>query len=184
MNEHSANDASTAGHLVPARRLRISIFEVMVLVAALAVCFRWSGLSLPVGLLLLYTFVRRRDILRRSTRLALGQIALALYVPPAVGFFLVSPQEWERYMTYFSLMPTFIPGTLIARVLPWFDWFHAPLFPSEVVILSTLTVVATIGGLGMVARRGRISLITCATFVVVMSAASTWFVWVLLHAGA
>jgi hypothetical protein len=66
------------------RRLNASILELMLLVAAAAVSFRWPGLSVPVGLLFLYALTQRRDILGQPTRVALAQVALvpkqALYI--------------------------------------------------------------------------------------------------------
>ncbi len=73
MTEHGDRQESAEERLAPVRRPRVSILEMMVLVAALAVSFRWPGLSVPVGLLFLYTLARRRDILQRPTRVALGQ---------------------------------------------------------------------------------------------------------------
>jgi len=166
------------------RRLRASILEVMLLVAAVAVSFRWTGLCVPVGLLLLYAFAQRRDILRRQTRIALGQVALAIYLPPAVGLFCVPFEGWAEYLEILPFMPNFIPGTLIARTLPWFDWFRAPLFPVEIDVLSTMTSLAMIGGLGVVARRGSAWRIACLILAAAMSAANTLLAWVCLHAGA
>ena len=85
MSDHVRMNESQGKRLAPVRRLRASILEMMSLVAALAVSFRWPGLTVPVGLLFLYALAQRRDILRRETRIALGQVALASYLPPAVG---------------------------------------------------------------------------------------------------
>jgi len=184
MNEHRDNHESTKEPLAPVHRLRASILEMMFLVAALAVSFRWPGLTVPVGLLFLYALAQRRDILRRQTRVALGQIALALYLPPAVVLLFEPYEWWDYYLEHFSFMPNFIPATLIAPILPWFDWFHAPLFALETVVLSTMTSLAMIGGLGVLARRGRAWRIACLTLAVTMSAASTLFAWLLSHTGA
>jgi hypothetical protein len=145
------------GWIAPIRRLRVSILEVMLLVAALAVSFRWPGLSVPVGLLFLYAIAQRRDILGRPTRVALVQVALALYLPPAVGILLFHYVEegWDLNLERFSLMPNFIPGALISLMLPWFDRSHAPFFAVEIVVLSTMISLGMIGGLGVLARRGR-----------------------------
>jgi hypothetical protein len=184
MSEHIDSNESIEQRLAPVRRRRVSILEVMWLVAALAVSFRWPGLSVPVGLLFLYALAQRRDILGRQTRIALGQIALAMYLPPAVGLLLVHREEWGFYLEHFSLMPNFIPGALIARMLPWFDWLNSPPLTVETVVLSTMTSLAMIGGLGVLARRGIAWRMACLTLAMAMSAASTFFLWLLLHAGA
>ena len=138
MSEHADGSESGAKRLPLARRLRVSILEMMLLVAALAVSFRWPGLTVPVGLLFLYTLVRRRDILRRQTRVALGQIALALYFPPVLAFLALhfwgsfgSP-DWRQYWAFvgrdyflgffigrLSLMPAVLPGFLIMVTFRW-----------------------------------------------------------------
>jgi hypothetical protein len=161
---------------------RVSILELMGLVAAAAVSFRWPGLSVPVGLLFLYALAQRRDILGRQTRVALAQVALALYLPPAVGLlvFHYVAERWDLNLEHFSFMPNFIPGALISLTLPWFDRSHAPFFAVEIVVLSTMTSLAMIGGLGVLARRGRAWRIACLTLAGVMSAASTYFVLLLL----
>ncbi len=184
MTDHVRTEESAGERLAPVRRLRASILDLMLLVAAVAVSFRWPGLCVPVGLLLLFTFAQRRDILRRPTRVALGQLALAIYLPPAVGLLCVPFEGWDEYLGIFPFMPNFIAGTLIARLLPWFDWFRAPLFPVETDVLSTMTSFAMIGGLGMVARRGKAWRIACLVLAAALSVASTLLAWVFLHAGA
>jgi hypothetical protein len=218
-------------------RIRISILEVMLLVAVVAVSFRWPGLSVPVSLLFLYTLARRREILQRPTRVALGQVALALYLPTAVGLFLVPREEWDYYLENFSLMPTYIAAGLLVDSLPWWFRFHSrllpiaivvlsttllfavivwlgkvarhgwawriaclshvaatiglmlPWFPSSpiplgVIVMSTIPPLAVIAGLGLTARRGPAWRIAGLGLATAMSAGSTFFTWVLLHAGA
>src|ERR1700678_1653765 len=97
VSDHVRPNESVGKRPSPIRRLRASILEMMSLVAALAVAFRWPGLSVPVGLLFLYTLAQRRDILRRQTRVALGQLALALYLPPAAGLLVVGVPMWDFY---------------------------------------------------------------------------------------
>ena len=67
-----------------------------------------------------------------------------------------------------------------AAMLPWFDRSHAPFFAVEIVVLSTMTSLGMIGGLGVLARRGRAWRIACLTLAAAMSAASTHFVLLLL----
>ncbi len=182
MAEQVDNNESTGKRLAPDRWPRVSILEVMLLVAALAVSFRWPELSVPVGLLFLYALAQRRDTLGRPTRVALAQVALALYLPPAVGLLLFHyvEERWDLNLEHFSCMPNFIPGVLIALMLPWFDRFHAPFFAVEILVLSTMTSLAMIGGLGVLARRGRAWRIACLTLAASMSAASTYLVLLLL----
>jgi hypothetical protein len=111
---------------------------MMMLVAALAVSFRWPVLTVPVSLLFLYTLAQRRDILRRQTRVAFGQIALALYLPPVLAFLALhfwgsfgSP-DWRHYWAFvgrdyflgffigrLSLMPAVLPGFVIMVTFRW-----------------------------------------------------------------
>jgi hypothetical protein len=171
---------SVGERLAPVRRLRASILEVMLLVAAVAVSFRWPGLSVPAGLLFLYAFARRRDILRRSTRVALGQIALALYLPPALGRFRVDFRVWDVYLERFSLMPTFVPAALIMGL----DWVvqevrFSPAGTARMVVLS-LSPLVMIAGLGVVARRGIAWRIACLIVALGMSAVSTFVLFVVM----
>jgi hypothetical protein len=54
----------------------------------------------------LYGLARRRDLLRRQTRVALGQIALAVYLPPVLGFLALhlwgnfGPPDWRHYWDF------------------------------------------------------------------------------------
>jgi hypothetical protein len=85
MREHDARDEPPEARRAPSGHLRGSILEMMALVAAVAISFRWPGLAVPAVLLFLYAGARRRNILARPTRAALGQVALALYIPPALA---------------------------------------------------------------------------------------------------
>jgi len=184
VSDRVPTDQKVGERLAPARRLRVSIIELLLLVAAIAVSFRWPGLSVPVGLLFFLALAQRRDLLGRPTRVALALVALAIYLPPAGGLFWVPFEEWDEYLGILPFMPNFIPGTLLARMLPWFDWYRAPLFPIETDVLSTLTSLAMIVALGMLARRGIAWRIVCLTLAALMSAASTLIAWVFLHVGA
>jgi hypothetical protein len=87
----------------------------MLLVAASAVSLRWRDLSMPVALLFLYAFARRRALLSPRRCDALGLVAVALYLPPA-ALILFEPFEWwGDYLEHFSCMPTFVPAELLAR---------------------------------------------------------------------
>jgi hypothetical protein len=154
MSEHLDRDDSKEGRPAPARRPRASILEVMGLVAALAVCLRWPGFSVPMGLLFLYARARRREVLRRPTRVALGQVAVAAYLPPAVGIFWTPLWRWDTYTTCLPLMPSFVPAALI-MVLGWVvdGTRFSQAGPIAMVVLS-LSPLVVIGGLGLVARRG------------------------------
>jgi len=175
MSEHVDSNESMEDRLARVRRPRVSILEMMLLVAALAVSFRWPGLSVPVGLLFLYALAQRRDILHRQTRVALGQIALALYLPPALWFLWVPPDWWvPSHLRVFSLLPVFLPSGLIMGS----DWalrvaFDSPGYTVAVVVLS-MSPLAVIGGLGVVAQRGIAWRIPCLIVASGMSAASTF----------
>ena len=153
MSEHRDGDEPEKGQPAPSRRPRTSIREVMGLVAAVAICLRWPGLSVPVGLAFLYVIARRREILRRPTRVAFGQVALALYLPTALGIFCTPVWWWDTYTNYFSLMPSFFPATLILGL----DWVvsvtrFSPAGTAAMVVLS-LSPLGMIGGLVPIARR-------------------------------
>ena len=131
MSDHVDTTESMDDRPALVRRPRVSILELMLLVAALGVSFRWPGLSVPVGLLFLCVLAQRRGIVRRQTRGALGQIALAMYLPPAVRLLLVLREEWGYYLEHFSLMPNYFPWACFVLNLPWFFRFNPPLFPSS-----------------------------------------------------
>jgi hypothetical protein len=184
MSERVDNIESVGKSSAPARRLRVSILEMMMLVAALAVSFRWPGLTVPVALLFLYTLARRRDILRRQTRIALGQIALALYLPVAVAILRFPFEVWGEYVASFSLMPTFILGGLTQ--LLWVR-HSGPQLPRAVmaamqVVVQSLSLLAVFGTLGVVAKRGIVWRIPCLILASGMSALSTLFLWVMWYA--
>ena len=86
MDERGDPHHDTPEQLAPVRRCQISIVEIMLLVAVFAVLFRRPGLTVPVASAFLFALAQRRDILRRETRVALGQIAMALFLPPILGF--------------------------------------------------------------------------------------------------
>jgi hypothetical protein len=208
------------------------------LVAALAVALRWPVCTVPLGFLVLYALAQRRGILRRQARVALGQIALALYVPPALGLLFVPRAERGYFLEQFSILPSFIPGGFIVFNLPWWFRSNSLLFSVATVVVATITLVAVIsglgvlarrdmkwwiaglipavaltslillwcfaspqnpaamavlgtiptlvvlGGLGTVARHSGASRIVCLIVAAVMSAASTFLTWALLHMGA
>jgi hypothetical protein len=204
MSEQVDNLESVEKSVVPVRRLRVSILEMMLFVAAIAVSFRWPGLTVPVGLLFLYTFARRRDILRRQTRVAFGQIALALYLPPVLAFLALhfwgsfgSP-DWRQYWAFvgrdyfleffigrLSLMPAVLPGFLIMVTSRWAGaavWSMGA-DKAELFVLS-MTTLAMIGGLGALAKRGTAWRIPCLIVALGISALSTYFAFVLSTAGA
>jgi hypothetical protein len=134
-------------------RPRVSILEMMVLVAAVAVSLRWPGLSVPMGLVLLYAFAQRRDILSRRTRDALGQVALALYLPPALGFVLFPLAEWGHYLEHLSRLWTFFPWALVLFFLGWWYTAYSLLFTVATICLVAISTLGAIWGLGFLARR-------------------------------
>lgn len=155
---------STEEPRVSARRLRASILEMMGLVAALGVCFRWPGLSVPVGLLSLHAPARRRGVLAPATLAALRQITLALYIPPAAALPLVRFADWDGYLEMVSPLPAFLPGALIGGFGRVFDAFIMPEGTAIRIILS-LASVAIAGGLVGIARvvpRGRVACVVAA----------------------
>ena len=50
--------------------------------------------------LFLYALARRWEVLRWPTRVALGQVALATYLPPAVGIFWTPLWWWDTYKPF------------------------------------------------------------------------------------
>jgi hypothetical protein len=145
----------------------------MGLVAAVAVCFRWPGLSVPVGLASLYAFAVRRDAFARPTRQAFGQLALALYLPPALGILTTPTWWWDTYTGYVSMMPTYLPPALLLDLTRsgWSSPF-SPQRPIGMVLFSLFPLLA-IAGLLPVARRGKAWRIACILAAAGMSALST-----------
>lgn len=170
--------------VAPGRRLRASILDMMLLVAAIAVSLRCRDLSMPVALLFLYAFTRRRAILTPRRCDALGLVALALYLPPAALVLFEPVEWWGDYLEHFSCMPGFVPAQLLARVLPGFDRNHEPLFTVPMIVLSITITLGEIVVFGILAARGKAWRIACLVLASMMSAASSFLTWVLLHAGA
>jgi hypothetical protein len=184
MSKQVDNLERLAKSAAPVRRLRVSILEMMLFVAAIAVSFRWPGLTVPVSLLFLYALAQRRDILRRQTRVAFGQIALALYVPVALAILRIPFNAWSEYVWSFSLMPTFVLGAL--SQLLWMNKSAAQL-PREVMpvvhyFVQSLSLLAVIWGLSSVAKRGVFSRIPCLILASGMSAVSTVLYWIVWYA--
>ncbi len=184
----------------PGRRFQISILEIMLLVAALAVSFRWPGLTVPLGLVFLYALAQRRNILRRQTRVALGQVALALYLPPVLAFLALhlwgkfGPADWRAYWSFvgfehfagmFIGRLSLIPGLLIAvglhRAGAPFRAFEGDI--PEMVFLSLISL-AVLFGLAVIAKRGSAWRVACLLVAAGMSALSTWIAYVMSVAGA
>jgi hypothetical protein len=93
-------------------------------------------------------------------------------------------------MEVFPFMPTFIPGALILglstarNALGWAPMFDSPQHAVATVVLSTMNPLAVIGGLGVLARRGRAWRMTCLIIAAALSTASTVITCVVLIANA
>jgi hypothetical protein len=186
------------------RRVRVTIFELMLLVAAVGVSLRWPGMSVPVGLLFLYLLAHRRDILRRQTCVGFGQMALAVYLPPVLGFLglhlwgRVGPPDWRQYWAFvgeeyflslfigrLSLVPAFVPASLIMLLLgiPWAGNMADPPELTMAVVVLSMSPLALIGGLGMIAKRGMAWRIPCLIVAFGISALSTFVLFVMSVVG-
>jgi hypothetical protein len=174
MSEPIDNDEAKTKPLAPVRRFRVSIREVMGLVAAVAVSLRWPGLSVPVGLLYLYALARRRDLLSQSTRVALGQVALAVYLPPVMGLFWAPLSWWDQHSEFFAVMPAYVPAGLIMGL----NWvFQVTRFSpggTVAMVVLALSPLVVIGGLGIVARLGIAWRIACLVVTLGISALSSF----------
>jgi hypothetical protein len=161
-----------------------TILDLMGLVAAVAVSLRWPGLSVPAFLLLFSVLAARRDILRRPTWVALGLIALALYVPPVLAVYLLYTGNagWDDYLLqFFSLTPTFVPAAMIVgfqRVVQVVRFSSAGIAGIVVLSLCPLILVA---GSGAVARRGIAGRIAVLIVTLAMSAFSTFVFLVTMY---
>jgi len=169
MSENVDSHESIGKLLAPVRRLRVSILEVMLLMAALAVSFRWPGLSVPVGLLFLYALAQRRDRLGPQTRDALGQVALAMYLPPALGLFWFPFAAWDQYLASFSFMPIL---ALACIAVP------RSLEDTAAMVVLSLSTLAVIAGTAVIARQGNAWRIACLIVASGMSALSTLIFWI------
>jgi hypothetical protein len=154
---------------------------MMGLVASAAICFRWPGLSIPVVCVCSYVLAWRRDFPARPTRAAIGQVALALYIPTALGLFWAPRWWWETYASYVSLLPSFFPAAFILSGVSGINvCYGSPAGTIGMVLLSLIPAILIVG-LGFVARRGRvrriailvsaagISLFSLLVFIVLMS---------------
>jgi hypothetical protein len=191
----------------PCRWYQASLVELLWLVGAVAVVARWPGLVAPVSLLFLYVFARRRNILRRPTRSAVGQVALAVYLPPILTFLgmhlsaCFGSADWRQYWSfvgrdYFmdlfvghvSLIPAFVPAFILMIPFGSRAWASNPGNSTEfkalveAVVLSLCPVVM-IGVLGMVAKRGTAWRIGCVTVATLISGLSTYALFVISVAG-
>lgn len=165
---HELGDRGTR----PARGLRASILEMMTLIVVLGVCFRWPGLSVPVGLLSLDALARRRGLLAPATLAAIRQITVALYLPPVAALLLVRFSDWDGYLEMVSPMPAFLPGALI---LGFYRVFDAFIMPEGTAIRITLSLasLAIAGGLVGIARLGPRRRVACVVIAIGLSVAST-----------
>jgi hypothetical protein len=186
------------------RRFRVSISELMLLVAAVALGMRWPGLSVPVGLLFLYDLARRRAVLSRRTLVALGQVTLAVYLPPVLAFLglhlwgsfgpAYERQYWsfvgrDYFLNLFvgdlSIVPAYVPASLIMRRggIHWVDNLSVPLELCVATVVLAMSPLAMIVGLGMIAKRGLAWLIPCLVIAAGMSALSTLLLYLMSVAG-
>jgi hypothetical protein len=169
MNERSDVDIPEDRSSAQARRARVTILEMMGLVAAAAICFRWPGLSIPVVCVCAYVLAWRRDFSARPTRAAIGQVALALYIPTALGLFWAPWWWWETYARYVSLLPIFFPAALILNAASGISvWYGSPAGTIGMVLLSLIPPILIVA-LGFVARRGRVWRIAALVFAAGMS---------------
>jgi hypothetical protein len=162
----------------------------------------------PVSLLFLDVFARRHNILLKPTRSALGQVALAVYLPPILTFlvmhlwacfesadlrlywaFVGRDYFMDLFLGRVSLIPTFVPAFILMFPFGGRDWALNPDNSTEftalvqTVVLSRCPVVM-IGVLGMVAKRGTAWRIACVTVATLISGLSTYALFVLSVAGA
>jgi hypothetical protein len=152
-----------------ARRTRISILELMGLVSAAAICFRWPGLSIPVVCVYAYVLAWRRDFPARPTRAAIGQVALALYLPTTLGLFWAPLWWWETYASYVSLLPSLFPAAFILSAVTGINVrYGSPAGTIGMVLLSLFPPILIVG-VGLVARRGRFWRIAGLVFAAGMS---------------
>ncbi len=186
------------------RRFRFSIFELMLLVAAVAVGLRWPGLSVPVGVLFLYFLAGRRDALSRRRLVALGQVALAVYLPPVLAFLGLhlwgsfGPAGERQYWSFvgrdyflnlfvgnLSFVPAYVPASLLMRLggIHWVDNLSVPLELCVATVVLAMSPLAVIVGLGVIAKRGLAWLIPCLVIAAGMSALSTLLLYLMSVAG-
>lgn len=171
--------ATTEGPPAPARRMRVSILELMGLVGAAAVCCRWPGLGVPVGLAALDVLARRRDLFARPTRAAIEQLVLALYLPTALGLLWAPFWWWDTYLGYVSLLPTFIPSAGVLGLITGVNVTQgSPAGTAGMVLLSLIPPVA-IAGLVPVVRRGLAWRVACLVLAAGLSTFSL-FVFIVL----
>ena len=154
MKERSDVDIPEDRSPALARRARVSILELMGLVSAAAICFRWPGLSIPVVCVYAYVLAWRRDFPARPTRAAIGQVALALYLPTALGLFSAPLWWWETYASYVSLLPSFFPAAFILGAVSGINVRYGSSAGTIGMVLLSLIPPILIVGLGLVARRG------------------------------
>jgi hypothetical protein len=141
----------------------------MGLVAAAAICFRWPGLSIPVVWVCAYVLAWRRDSPTRPTRAAIGQVALALYIPTALGLFWAPWWWWETYASYVSLLPSFFPAAFILSAVSGINVRYGSPEGTIGMVLISLIPPILIVGLGFIARRGRVWRISVLVFAAGMS---------------
>lgn len=166
MSENVDSNELMGKPLASVSGLRASFLEMMLLVAALAVSFRWPGLTVPVGLLCLYALAQRRDMLGPQTRVAVGQVALAMYLPPALGLLCFPFDAWDQYLASFSLMPIL---ALACIAVP------RSLEDTAAMVVLSLSTLAAIAGTAVIARKGNAWRIACLIVASGMSALSTFF---------
>jgi hypothetical protein len=169
MDEPMKADTWKEERLAPVRWARVSILDVMGPVGAAAICFRWPGLSVPVVCVYAYVLAWRTDFPARPTRAAIGQVALALYLPTALGLFWAPLWWWETYASYVSLLPSFFPAAIIlSAVSGIYVRYGSPAATIGMVLLSLIPPILIVG-LGLIARRGRVWRVAGLVFAVGMS---------------
>jgi hypothetical protein len=111
----------------------------------------------------------RRDFPARRTRAAIGQVALALYIPTALGLSGAPRWWWDTYASYVSLLPSFFPAAFILSGISGINvCYGSPAGTIGMVLLSLIPPILIVG-LGFVARRGRVWRIAVLVFAAGMS---------------
>jgi hypothetical protein len=180
MNARSDVDIPAVWSPAAARWGRVSILELMGLVGAAAICFRWPGLSIPVVCVYAYVLAWRRDFPAHPTRAAIGQVALALYLPTGLGLFWAPLWWWETYASYVSLLPSFFPAALILVAVSGINvCYGSPAGTIGMVLLSLIPPILIVV-LGLVALRGRVWRIAGLVVAAGLSVFSLWVFIVLM----
>jgi hypothetical protein len=152
-------------------RPKTGLIDLMAVVAAFALGFRWPWLIVPLGLLMVVAIAARRGAQGRRALMSLGQAVLAVYLPCLMGFLLHCDHCRSTWLSLLPSVPMVLPVWLVARM------FDGRLPDETEFLIASFAALGLILVLAWIAARGTSWRIASLVLVLIASGVSTFGLW-------